>query len=199
MLPYIILENYINTYYNMKSRVKSSTKSPPKSDSTTFFGKSDFGKSMNNLYDYTNNYISSINDSKLFAGLMIITLNIASKFVTIKLSKTMESYLKYTFSKQLLVFVMAWMGSRQIYTAIIITILFIICTEFLFNEESRFCCLSEAFTDYHISKLENDPSATPASGSSQVTPEEIKQAEAVLEKAKQTNMQLQQQKITTYS
>lgn len=174
----------------MKSKIKSNTLS--------IFGKSDIGKSMNNMYTYTNNYISSINDSKLFAGLMIITLNIASKFVTIKLSKTMESYLKYTFSKQLLVFVMAWMGSRQIYTAIIITILFIICAEFLFNEESRFCCLSEAFTDYHISKLENDTQPTTPS-SDQVTPEEIKQAEAVLEKAKQNNMQLQQQKITTYS
>lgn len=190
----------------MKSRVKSSTKTQSKSDSTTFFGKSDFGKSMNNMYDYTNNYISSINDSKLFAGLMIITLNIASKFVTIKLSKTMESYLKYTFSKQLLVFVMAWMGSRQIYTAIIITILFIICTEFLFNEESRFCCLSEAFTDYHISKLENDTQSTlPTNGLPQgttgqnVTPEEIKYAESILEKAKTNNTQLQQQKNTTYS
>lgn len=192
----------------MKSRVKSSSKTQTKSDSTTFFGKSDFGKSMNNMYDYTNNYISSINDSKLFAGLMIITLNIASKFVTIKLSKTMESYLKYTFSKQLLVFVMAWMGSRQIYTAIIITLLFIICTEFLFNEESRFCCLSEAFTDYHISKLENDTSSTaqlptqqspvPTTSSAEVTPEEIKHAEAVLEKAKSNNTQLQFQKTASY-
>ena len=170
------------------------------------FGKSDIGKSMNNMYTYTNNYISSINDSKMFAGLMIITLNIASKFVTIKLSKTMESYLKYTFSKQLLVFVMAWMGSRQIYTATIITILFIICTEFLFNEESRFCCLSEAFTDYHVSKLENDTTPTMAQApnsnqttpnSNQVTPEEISQAKAVLEKAKQNNIQLQQQKLSS--
>jgi hypothetical protein len=192
----------------MKSRVKSSSKTQTKSDSTTFFGKSDFGKSMNNMYDYTNNYISSINDSKMFAGLMIITLNIASKFVTIKLSKTMESYLKYTFSKQLLVFVMAWMGSRQIYTAIIITILFIICTEFLFNEESRFCCLSEAFTDYHISKLENDTTSTaqlptqqspsPTTSTAQVTPEEIKHAEAVLEKAKTNRTQLQIQKTASY-
>ena len=183
----------------MKSKIKPYT--------SLIFGKSDIGKSMNNMYTYTNNYISSINDSKLFAGLMIITLNIASKFVTIKLSKTMESYLKYTFSKQLLVFVMAWMGSRQIYTAIIITILFIICAEFLFNEESRFCCLSEAFTDYHVSKLENDTTPTIAqatsnstqatSNSNQVTPEEISQAKAVLEKAKQNNIQLQQQKLSS--
>jgi hypothetical protein len=135
-------------------------------------------KTAVSIFTYLNNYVNTINDSKLFAGLMIITLNIASKYVNIKLSKTMESYLKYTFSKQLLVFVISWMGTRQIYAALIITIIFIICTEYLFNEDSRFCCLSESFTDYHISKLE-DPE-----NSDTVSPEEIKKAEAILEKAK---------------
>lgn len=140
-------------------------------------------KTAVSIFTYLNNYVNSINDSKLFAGLMIITLNIASKYVNIKLSKTMESYLKYTFSKQLLVFVISWMGTRQIYAAFIITIIFIICTEYLFNEDSRFCCLSESFTDYHISKLE-DPE-----NSDTVSPEEIKKAEAILEKAKNMNTQ----------
>ena len=69
--------------------------------------KTSFNKSMKNMFSYLHNYVKNVNDSKLFAGLMIITLNIASKFVTIKLSKTMESYLKYTFSKQILIFAIA--------------------------------------------------------------------------------------------
>ena len=117
--------------------------------------KSDFNKAVTDIYKYVNNYITSINDSKLFAGLMIITLNIASKFVTIKLSKTMESYLKFTFSKQILIFTIAWMGTRNIYVALIVTIIFIICMDFLLNEESVFCCLPESFTTYHVEKLEN--------------------------------------------
>ena len=55
-------------------------------------------KSVYDIFTYVNNNITSLNNSKIFAGLMIIILNIASKFVTIKLSKTMESYLKHTFS-----------------------------------------------------------------------------------------------------
>jgi len=101
------------------------------------------------------NYIQSLNNSKLFAGLMIIILNIASKFVTVKLSKTMEAYLKFTFSRQILIFTIAWMGTRDIYIALVITIVFILFMDFLFNEESRFCCLPEAFTDYHVNLLEN--------------------------------------------
>ena len=77
---------------------------------------------------------------------MIITLNIASRFVTIKLSKSMESYLKYTFSKQILVFAIAWMGTRDIYTAFIIMAIFTLCMDYLFNEDSWFCILPETFT-----------------------------------------------------
>ena len=102
-------------------------------------------------------HIMNINNSKLFAGLMIITLNIASKFVTFKLGKTAETYLKYTFSRQILVFAMAWMGTRDIYTAIIITFVFAICSNFLFNEQSGFCCLSESFIEKQTGLLEEPP------------------------------------------
>ena len=142
--------------------------------------KSDINKSISNIAKYINDNVNALNDSKLFAGLMIITLNVASKFVTIKLSKTMESYLKYTFSKQILVFVIAWMGSRNIYIAVIITVIFIICMDYLFNEDSQFCCLPYTFTKYHIDRLENYENIDGDS----ISDEDIKKAESILEKAK---------------
>jgi len=129
---------------------------------------------MTNIFNYTNNVVMNINNSKLFAGLMIITLNIASKFVTIKLSKSMESYLKYTFSKQILVFAIAWMGTRDIYVALLITLVFIVCIDYVFNEESMFCCLPESFTNHHIGLMENNEL---------VSDEDIKKAKEILEKA----------------
>jgi hypothetical protein len=127
-----------------------------------------------NIFSYLHNQIQVMNNSKIFAGIMIIILNIASRFVNIKLSKTMESYLKNTFSKQILVFAIAWMGTREIYVALFITILFTICFEYLFHEDSMFFCLPEEFKNYHIELLEN----------AEVTEEEIKKAKEVLEKAK---------------
>ena len=62
---------------------------------------------LTKISNYLHNNIQSVNNSKVFAGIVIITLNISSKFVTIKLPKTMESYLKNTFSKQILVFAIA--------------------------------------------------------------------------------------------
>ena len=138
-------------------------------------------KNINELFSFLNEHISRINDSKIFAGLMIITLNIASRFVTIKLGKSMESYLKYTFSKYLLVFTIAWMGTRDIYIAFTIMIIFIIITDYLLDDDSMFCILPEEFKDYHQDLLEND------GNKEEVTEEDIKKAEKVLEKAKKQN------------
>jgi hypothetical protein len=138
--------------------------------------------SLTSILDHLHSNIQRINESKVFAGLMIITLNIVSKYVNIGLSKTMESYLKYTFSRQLLVFSIAWMGTRDIYIALFITLVFSICTEYLFNEDSVFCILSEDFRDYHSILSENDKN-----NAEKVTDEEIKKANEILEKAKKQN------------
>jgi hypothetical protein len=130
-----------------------------------------------NIFSYLNDQVSVLNNSKIFAGLMIIILNISSRFVNIKLSKSMESYLKHTFSKQILVFAIAWMGTREIYVALLITFIFTICFEYLFNEDSAFCCLPDSFKEYHIELMEN----------ADVTDEEIVKAKEVLEKAKKKN------------
>jgi hypothetical protein len=137
---------------------------------------------IKNMFDYLHANIQRINDSKIFAGLMIITLNIVSKYVNIGLSKSMESYLKYTFSRQLLVFSIAWMGTRDIYIAFFITFVFAICTEYLFNEDSVFCVLSEDFQDYHKTLTENDKN-----NSDKVTDDDVQKAKDILEKAKTQN------------
>jgi hypothetical protein len=154
------------------------------------------GNSFQNLLNYLHNNVTAINNSKLFAGLMIITLNISSKFVTMKLSKTMEAYLKYTFSRDILVFAIAWMGTREIYIAFIITIIFIIFMDFILNEDSMFCCLPKNFTDYHVSLLENND---------RITEEDIKKAKEILEKAQlqkesdnEQNKNVSQMQFQTY-
>jgi hypothetical protein len=130
------------------------------------------------LFLYLRNTLKVINDSKIFAGLMIITLNIASRFVNLKLSKTVESYLKNTFSRQILVFAIAWMGTRDLFVALFITILFSLVTGYLCNEESAFCILPEKFTDYHVGLLNDEAECK------SFTKEDIEKAFKVLEKAR---------------
>lgn len=133
---------------------------------------------FNKLFTSLNNTVQSLNKSKVFAGLMIITLNVASRFVTIKMSKTMQSYLKFTFSRYVLVFAISWMGTRDIYIALAITVLFVILFEYLLDEESNFYIFSEEFKDYQKNKFEDEEDEK------EVTDEDLKKAEKTIERAK---------------
>lgn len=139
------------------------------------------------FFNYLHDNVQAINNSKIFAGLMIITLNVVSKFVNIKLGKTLEAYFKYTFSKQILVFAIAWMGTRDIYVALFITFIFVVFTEYLFHEESMFFVLPEEFKDYHISLLENENSPNDISDDD-ITEEAIKKCQSILKKAKERGL-----------
>lgn len=131
------------------------------------------------ILSYIHEQVQTLNTSKIFAGIMIITLNIVSKFVNIKLSKTMESYLRYTFSKYILVFTIAWMGTRDIYIALLIMFCFIIISDFLLDEESWFCVLPEEFKDHHLTILEENENME------NVTDEQLTNAKKIIEKAKE--------------
>jgi len=144
----------------------------PKTDSI-------FLKYAYRMYYYVNEQVSALNQSKYFAGLMIITINIASKFVNFNISRTMESYLRFTFSRDILIFAIMWMGTRDIFVSIFMTTLFIIIMDFLLNENSMFCCLPESFTTDHLTMLEES--------STKISQDDIKNVEAVLEKAKEIN------------
>ena len=126
-----------------------------------------------------------LNNSKFFAGVVMIMLNVGSKFISIQFSKSTEEYLKYSVTKQLLVFAMAWMGTRDIYTALVLTAVFVILSDHLFNEESSLCVVPHDYRVLHkLVDTNND---------GKVSDEEYKNALALIEKAKK-DKQLQEQK-----
>ena len=106
----------------------------------------------------------------------MILLNVGSKFIQIQFSKSTEEYMKYTVSKQLLVFSMAWMGTRDIYTALGLTAVFTILYDYLFNEDSHLCMVP------HQYRVLNKLIDTNEDGI--VTEAELSTAIAVLEKSK---------------
>ena len=73
------------------------------------------------MLNFLTNIVHNINNSKLFAGLVMIMLNIGSKYITIKLSKSQEEYLRNSIARQLLIFSIVWMGTRDIILSSILT------------------------------------------------------------------------------
>lgn len=129
-----------------------------------------------NILSYFNEHIMYLNSSKYFAGIVMIMLNIGSKFIQIQFSKSTEEYLKYSVSKQLLVFSMAWMGTRDIYTALGLTAIFTVLSDYLFNEESVYCIVPHKYRVLHKLIDTNEDGV--------INDIEIASANALLEKAK---------------
>ncbi len=93
--------------------------------------------------------ISSLNSNMFFAGIMMLTLNIGSRYVQLNLSPSAESYLKYAITKEFLIFTIAWMGTRNIYVALTLTAAFIILADYGLNDK-YFVSLAQGveFKDY---------------------------------------------------
>lgn len=96
-------------------------------------------------------FIDNINKSKIFAGLALLMLNVGSKHIDISLSPAQEAIFKNSITKQILIFSIAWVGSRDVYTALLITCGYVIITEILLNGKSNFSVLPEK-----LKKMEAD-------------------------------------------
>ena len=129
-----------------------------------------------NGVNYLHTHLMYLNNSKFFAGVVMILLNVGSKFIPIQFSRSTEEYLKLNVTKQLLVFSMAWMGTRDIYASLMLTAAFTILSDHLFNEESSYCVVPEKYRV--LSKLMD------TTDDGKVSEQEMNNAIAVLEKAK---------------
>ena len=137
-------------------------------------------KVMNTLFEY----LGRLNNSKFFAGLIMILLNIGSKYITIELSKSQEEYLKNKVGRQILIFAISWMGSRDILVALALTGIFTVLTNHLFNEESRFCVIPQKYRNYeHLLDLDKN---------NVVTEDEIKKARELLAKVNKKEQKREQ-------
>tara|TARA_B100001093_G_C26642496_1_gene933822 strand:- start:123 stop:572 length:450 start_codon:yes stop_codon:yes gene_type:complete len=110
---------------------------------------------MKKILNNINSYVYSLNNSKFFAGVVMIILNIGSRYIELKFSKTQESYLRMILGRQILIFAVAWMGTRDIYLSLIVTLIFTLLSDFALNENSNFCLLPETFKTIS-SSLENN-------------------------------------------
>ena len=123
-----------------------------------------------------NDFFNNIASNKLFLGLMMIFMNIGSRYIEIKLTKGQEMVVK-NIAREVLIFTIAFMGSRDIFIALIITAVFIILSNFVFNENSKFNILPEKYKKINSIIDTNDDGI--------VSQEEIDKAYDILKKARE--------------
>lgn len=137
-------------------------------------------------------FLNRINKSKLFAGFVMILLNIGSRFVKIEVTKSQEKYLKKSLGRHLMIFAVTWLGTRDILIALTITAIFNVLIDYLLNENSRFCIIPHKHREFE--------DALDLNGDGEVTEDEINKAMEILNKAKKTEKHKEMLKnIRTFS
>ena len=124
------------------------------------------------LFNYINmtlfNFINT--DPYIYAIVMILS-NIGSRYIEIDLDFNHKEFLSSKTMRRIMIFIVAFMATRNIIVALIITSLFVIIILNLLNYNSPYCILSKK----QNLNLNNNETG--------VTDEELKQAYLTLKKA----------------
>ena len=89
---------------------------------------------------WINYAVYRLNNSLFFAGVVMIMLNIGSRYIELKLDPSTENFLKTALSKELLVFSVCWMGTRDLIIALVLTAVFVVLADYGLNANSQ-CCI----------------------------------------------------------
>ena len=96
--------------------------------------------------------LSDLNNNKYFTGIMMIILNLGSRFIIMELSESQEQLLSNKIIRRFVIFTVVFIATRDIYVSLIITSVFIILVSGLFNENSKYCIVTKPV----IQQIEQD-------------------------------------------
>lgn len=135
-------------------------------------------------------YLKHINESKFVIGLAMILLNIGSKYVDFKFTKSQEQLLRNGIAREILIFTIVFMGTRDILYAILLTSAFVILSEYVFNEKSKYCLVSD--------RMNKINSLIDTNKDDYISPEEEQRALDTLKKAERYRDKNMQHKFSSY-
>ena len=117
--------------------------------------------------------VHNINQSKYFAGIIMILMNMGSRYISLELSERHESILGHPMVRRLMLFTVFFTATRDIWISLGLTACFVILVTGIFHDESRFCMIPERYRK----------------GKKVVTKSDIEKAEKVLALARQQQEQ----------
>jgi hypothetical protein len=80
----------------------------------------------------------NVNDNKYFIGLMMILVNIGSRFIIGELSESQKNLINDKLLRRLFIFGVFFMATRDIISSLVLTIMFVLLVSELFNEDSEY-------------------------------------------------------------
>ena len=119
---------------------------------------------------------AGLSSNKYVLGIMILLINLGARYIGNELNEFSHKVLNHKFARRFLIFLVIWMGSRDIIVSLVITTCFILLSNTLLNEQSNYCILPidspspVSKEEYEIAKQmvqkyeSNHPTMPPAPG-----------------------------------
>jgi hypothetical protein len=82
--------------------------------------------------------INKIANSPFFIGVMMLLLNVGSRFITHELSDDDEEYSKNIFLRRITIFAACFVGTRDVVTSVLLTAAFVVIAGGLFRGKGPF-------------------------------------------------------------
>lgn len=120
--------------------------------------------------------LKTLSTNKLLIGMMMIILNVCSRYIELGFTKTQEQALRNGLGRELLIFAVAFIGSRDIATSIMLTAAFIVLSDYLLNDSSSLCVMPVGMKEL--------ADRVDTNGDNVISPEEERKFMAMLRKAK---------------
>jgi hypothetical protein len=83
--------------------------------------------------------LMSLNSNPYFIGTMMLLLNLGGRFIGMEVSKGQEQFFQNPWVRRLLIFVVLFVGTRNVLVAFWMTLVIVLCIGYLFNENSSLC------------------------------------------------------------
>ena len=90
---------------------------------------------MENFINSIKKSTECINENKYFIGIAMILLNIGARFIIDELDDDLRKMISNKFIRRLFIFCSFFMATRDLFTAVILTIIFIILINEVFGKE----------------------------------------------------------------
>lgn len=83
---------------------------------------------------------NQVNGSRFFAGCVMIIMNLGGKYLAMEVPENVQSIFAHPWMRKLTIFGIAFLATRDVKTALILSLIFILFNRYILNEKST-CCL----------------------------------------------------------
>ena len=97
-------------------------------------------------------HLEILNNNKYFIGVLMILLNLGSKYISVELSESQEQFLGSPIIRRIILFTVFFTATRDIWISFLLTAAFVILVGGIFNDSSNYCLIPTKYRKYDFDK-----------------------------------------------